>query len=619
MVYASTFWLNSFPPIDGVSKTLSPRAIVAGLQIDYAKHCKLEFGTYVQTHEEHDNSMASRTTGAIALWPTGNEQGGYYFLSLTTGRRLNRNRWTALPMPGDAIERVHTLARRSGAARGLTFADRLGVPLVDPDDDDDDDESYNPDDDDPADEDIPADDESVLEYDVDDVPTAGVNVETVDEDDGDEEHNNTEIEQIPENEERQATANEEDNIENQVQEETPDIEEAPAKESMDAKYGERSGAHNLRARRPRNYSHLHATLEGTVMTQHSMKKGIEIFGEAGIDAVLAELKQLHDRKVLEPKKATAMTREDKRAALQYLMFLKKKRCGRIKGRGCANGSTQRAYTPKEDASSPTVAIESIMISCVIDAIEKRDVATADIPGAFMQADMEDIVHMKMEGRMAELLVKLDPKLYRKYATVEKGKTVLYVELKKALYGTLKAALLFWKMLTAQLKEWGFEVNPYDWCVANKMIDGKQCTILWHVDDLKISHVDADVVTDILEKMKGAFGKEAPLTVTRGKVHEYLGMTLDFSSPDQAKILMTEYIQGILDEMPPEFDGEAATAAANHLFEVNTKDPTMLDDKKAEMFHHNVAKMLFLCKRARPDIQTAVAFLCTRVKGPDTDN
>jgi hypothetical protein len=110
MVYASTFWLNSFPPIDGVSKTLSPRAIVAGLQIDYVKHCKLEFGTYVQTHEEHDNSMASRTTGAIALPPTGNEQGGYYFLSLTTDRRLNRNQWTALPMPGDVIERVHTLA-----------------------------------------------------------------------------------------------------------------------------------------------------------------------------------------------------------------------------------------------------------------------------------------------------------------------------------------------------------------------------------------------------------------------------------------------------------------------------------------------------------------------------
>jgi hypothetical protein len=135
--------------------------------------------------------------------------------------------------------------------------------------------------------------------------------------------------------------------------------------------------------------------------------------------------------------------------------------------------------------------------------------------------MVDKVHMKMEGRMAELLVRLDPKLYRKYVTMEKGKTVLYVELKKVLYSTLKAVLLFWKMLTAQLKEWGFEVNPYDWCVANKTIQGKQCTILWHVDDLKISHVSADVVTEVLEQMKSAFGKEAPLTVTRGKIHKYL--------------------------------------------------------------------------------------------------
>jgi hypothetical protein len=189
---------------------------------------------------------------------------------------------------------------------------------VDPDDDDDDDESYNPEDDDPADDDNPADDESVFDYDVDNIPTSGVNV---DEGDGENNDNNTENKQ-PENEEgHNATANEENNIEDIVQEEKPDI--AAAEETMDQKYGERSGAHNLRARRPRNYSHLHATLEGTVMTQHSMKKGIEMFGKAGIDVVLAELKQLHDRKVLEPRKATAMTREDKKAALQYLMFLKK--------------------------------------------------------------------------------------------------------------------------------------------------------------------------------------------------------------------------------------------------------------------------------------------------------
>jgi hypothetical protein len=92
MVYASVFWLSNFPANDGLSTMMSPCSIVAGLTLDYAKHCRLEFGTYMQVHEEHDNSMATRTTSAIALRPTGGiEQGGYYFFSLTTGQMLNRN------------------------------------------------------------------------------------------------------------------------------------------------------------------------------------------------------------------------------------------------------------------------------------------------------------------------------------------------------------------------------------------------------------------------------------------------------------------------------------------------------------------------------------------------
>jgi hypothetical protein len=81
----------------------------------------------------------------------------------------------------------------------------------------------------------------------------------------------------------------------------------------------------------------------------------------------------------------------------------------------------------------------------------------------MQTDMEDTVHMVLEGKMAELLVKIDPKLYHKNLLIEKGKPVMYVQLKKALYGTLQAALLFWKKLSKKLVEWGFKINPYHWC------------------------------------------------------------------------------------------------------------------------------------------------------------
>ena len=366
------------------------------------------------------------------------------------------------------------------------------------------------------------------------------------------------------------------------------------------------------ARRPVNFGSKYPDSEGYNMSQYGIKQGLKLFGPRGSDAVLNELKQLHDLKVMEPKHASELTHEQRRGALPYLMFLKEKRCGKIKGRGCADGRKQRDYINKEDASSPTVAIESVFLTCVIDAKEKRDVATIDIPGAFMQVDMDELVHMELRGEMVDLLVKIDPKLYHKYTKIVKGRPVLYVVLKKALYGTLRAALLFWRKLTKHLVDQGFVINPYNWCVVNKTINNKQCTIVWHVDDLKISHVKDDTVTDVINVIEEEFGREAPLTIHRGKVHEYLGMTLDFSKPECVEVSMIKYINEMLDELPSDMNGEAATPAANHLFNINDVNPTFLDEPTSDFFHHNVAKLLFLCKRARPDIQTAVAFLCTRV-------
>jgi hypothetical protein len=94
-----------------------------------------------------------------------------------------------------------------------------------------------------------------------------------------------------------------------------------------------------------------------------------------------------------------------------------------------------------------VSIEALMISCVIDAKEGRDVATADIPGAFMQAEMDEVVHMRLEGVMVDMLLELDCEKYEPHIVVQHGKKTLYIQLMKALYGTLRAALLFWRKLT----------------------------------------------------------------------------------------------------------------------------------------------------------------------------
>ena len=301
------------------------------------------------------------------------------------------------------------------------------------------------------------------------------------------------------------------------------------------------------------------------------------------------------------------------------MFILKKQCGRIKARGCADGRKQRSYMTKEETSSPTVATESLMLSCAIDARENRDVATVDIPVAFMQADMEGEVDIKSEGKMADMFAKLNPELYSEHIRTDNVKSVLYVRLQKALYGTLQASLLFWKRLSELLKDWGFKANEYDRCVMNKTIKGKQCTILWHVDDLKISHVDAEVVTSIIDDLSQEFGKHDDLTVNRGDVHDYLGMTLDYSKKGKIQFQMFDYIDNMIKELPEGWlDGLAATPAANHLFEVND-EAAKLSETESLLYHHNTAKLLYLSKRARPDIQTSVAFMCTRVTQPDVDD
>ena len=660
MVTSSVFWLNMFPARDGISDKLGPRAIITGLLPDYNKHCKIEFGAYVQTHEEHDNSMITRTTGAIALRPSGNVQGGYYFYSLTTGRRILRSKWTELPMPQDVIDRVHALARRSHTAAGIAFGWRDGKP-IDPDDDDnyesEEDSDYEPDDeDDNEDEDSipgvdPADHDAHEQGENDNVndnqPQDGADAEADPNDDGSASQQATEV------------SNESDHDGSDEPEDTNDSsdhEEQADTAGVDAEHGENTGvrfadtveiagvapkseqATILQAEQlqrgtirsgavcqvqaPDDYSMLNygiEELEHTALTQYSVKKGLQIFGRDGAEAVLSEMRQLHDMKALEPRRAEMLTREEKKRALEYLMFLKKKRCGRIKGRGCADGRKQRLYKSKEETSSPTVRTESLFLSCIIDAKEGRHVVTADIPGAFLQADMDEMALMRLSGPLATLVTKVDAKLYSKFVTMEKGKPVVYVRLAKALYGTLQASLLFWKDLTGELKKWGFELNPYDTCVANKMINNKQCTILWHVDDLKISHVDAEVVEDIISRLNERYGGRAPLTVTRGKVHEYLGMTIDYSVAGKVTIRMDEYVQEILDEARPDMDGESTTPAAEHLYEVNNDNPELLAEDTAQYFHTMVAKMLFLSKRARPDIQEAVAFLTTRVKRPDKDD
>jgi hypothetical protein len=165
---------------------------------------------------------------------------------------------------------------------------------------------------------------------------------------------------------------------------------------------------------------------------------------------------------------------------------------------------------------------------------------------------------------------------------------------------------------------GFALNPYDLCVANKVINGKQFTVVWHVDDIKMSHADEKEVSKLITWLKSVYG--ADMRVSRGKVHGYLGMTLDFTNKGEAKVTMIDYLKGVINDFPEIITGTAITTATANLFDVRPKDERkVLGEEQARAFHRSVAQLLFATTREKKDIMHTVAFLTTRVKSPDEDD
>ena len=152
-----------------------------------------------------------------------------------------------------------------------------------------------------------------------------------------------------------------------------------------------------------------------------------------------------------------------------------------------------------------------------------------------------------------------------------------------------------------------------------MINDKQCTIVWYVDDNKVSHEDPKIVTEVMDLMKSHFGD---LTITRGNKHRFLGMNIALHPHQRIEIEMKDQLQKAID-MFEQNDGEEVTEqvtspATRRLREVNP-DCELLSKDKKEAFHSIVALLLWIMKRARPDLETAISYLCTRVSKGDIDD
>ena len=218
---------------------------------------------------------------------------------------------------------------------------------------------------------------------------------------------------------------------------------------------------------------LHGRLIHLMFTQMTATRGIRKHGKRAVEVLLKEYIQLKDLKVMKKIKNSTLTIEQKQKALRMINLIKEKRCGRLKGRACADGRAQRGHVPKEETAPPTLGHETLIASLLIDVFEGRSVGIFDVPGAYLHAfyPKDKFVLMKLEGQFVDMMCEADPS-YINEVHCENGKKVIYVQLVKALYGCVESVLLWYELYSTTLQKMGFEINPYDKCIANKMINGK---------------------------------------------------------------------------------------------------------------------------------------------------
>ena len=340
------------------------------------------------------------------------------------------------------------------------------------------------------------------------------------------------------------------------------------------------------------------------------------YGKLAAESMAKELLSIHSKRTWVPRMLARMTRKQKESIIRSFMFQKEKfnslgEFTQLKARLVAGGNGQdKTIYDESEISSPTVSLSSALMVLGIAAKEKRKVVVADIASAYLNADMKGKpVFMRLDKVVAEELIKIDG-AYREFKNSDGS---LIVELKKALYGCVESAKLWYEHLKATLEEIGFVANPVDRCVLNlSKVGKKQVTICIYVDDLLITCEDESTIAEVLLHLEGKYGKMA---VQRGPVYSYLGMLIDFKKEGMISISMQHFIEQMLDSTGVKSIAE--TPAASYLFDV--RESPVLSPSNAKEFHSMTAKLLYLSKRCRPDILLPVAFLTTRVNAPTEDD
>lgn len=544
-----------------LSTKITPWEGLTNRKIDYEKDFALGFGDYVQVHNPavETKSMDPRTTAAIALYPTGNVDGSWAYLSLTTWRVINRTRGKSLPTPDIVIEVMQDKyeSEMDGELDYRAYLDDLQMvdedrvePMVD------------------------------LPVMVPIIQPEGGVPHTVDSED-DELGGDAEV-----------------------------GGDAPAEAVVDAQ---------LQPFIPATDSLQSLLVTATAQMQQkklTVRLAMKMFKEKTLDAIFKELKQIDEKGTWTPVDFTTISKSQFKKVVRTFMFLSEKygptgEFEKLKARLVAMGNQMDKKDVTMDTSAPTVATSSVFTILAIAAEERRKVRTLDIGGAFLHAPIPDDleIFVKLDRVNTEMLCQIRPD-YQQYVSSD---GTISLKLLKALYGLVQSARLWYDRLVGVLKNGGFVMNPYDVCVWNHGEGKEQCTVVIHVDDM-LATCCLESKLDMFEKlMKDEFGE---VSVKHGPAFSYLGLFIELTNHGFCDVKMTAAVERLLSDY--EVEGIAATPAAGHLFDIR-ESVGKLEEARRKKFHSGTQRLLYLSKHLRWDIITAVSFLTTRVLQPDEDD
>jgi hypothetical protein len=327
--------------------------------------------------------------------------------------------------------------------------------------------------------------------------------------------------------------------------------------------------------------------------------------EASTIVIKAELKMLFE----DLKALRCIRRAEIKAGTKILkshMFLVEKYLAngefdKMKARLVADGRDQDAAM-YPDKSSPTIAIHSVFTALgLVSGKPWRIVIKIDIKGAFVKTPMKgEPVYMRVDPKTSRYVIEMFPRLKE----MLESDGCLYTLLLKAMYGCVQASALWYALIRGFVEELGYKCSPTDRCVFRKRVGGRVFVLLLYVDDI-LAQVDEAEVVRLQEHLMRKFG-EVQFEV--GSKLSYLGMQIDIKD-EGTMVDMSFYVKKLLEGASV----KGQSLPGNHNSFIVNEHAQKLEESEKKYFHSTTAKLLYLAKRARPDILTVVIFLCTRVQ------